>query len=94
MKTKKQSRLPKPKETVSQAAHLLGKRSWNVRLERFGLKALQAKMRKVGKEATGRPLMKRAACLLSCVSTINLWSFLQCILASGKRNNSVCVGWM
>jgi len=55
MKTTKPSRSTKPKETVSQAAHLLGKRSWKVRLERFGLKALQAKMRKVGKNATGRP---------------------------------------
>jgi hypothetical protein len=55
MKTKKLSRSTKPKETVSQAAHLLGKRSWKVRLERFGLKTLQAKMREVGKNATGRP---------------------------------------
>jgi hypothetical protein len=55
MKTKKRSRSTKPRETVSQAAQLLGKKSWEVRLERFGLKALQAKMRKVGKEATGRP---------------------------------------
>jgi hypothetical protein len=55
MKTKKQSISTKLKETVSQAAHLLGKRSWKVRLERFGLKTLQEKMRKVGKKATGRP---------------------------------------
>jgi hypothetical protein len=55
MKTKKLSRPTKPKETVSQAARMLGKRSWKVRLERFGLKALQEKMRKVGKNATGRP---------------------------------------
>jgi hypothetical protein len=55
MKTKKPSRSTKPKEAINQAAHLLGKRSWKVRLERFGLKALQEKMRKVGKEATGRP---------------------------------------
>ena len=55
MKTSKDSSSTKPKETVSQAAHLLGKRSWKVRLERFGLKTLQQKMRKVGKNATGRP---------------------------------------
>jgi hypothetical protein len=55
MKTKKPSRSTKPQETVSQAAHLLGKKSWKVRLERFGLKALQEKMREVGKNGTGRP---------------------------------------
>jgi hypothetical protein len=57
MKTKKPSQSTKPRKTVSQAAHLLGKRSWKVRLERFGLKALQQKMREVGKNATGRPRM-------------------------------------
>jgi hypothetical protein len=55
MKTRKDSSSTKPKETVSQAAHLLGKRSWKLRLERFGLKTLQEKMREVGKNATGRP---------------------------------------
>jgi hypothetical protein len=55
MKTENPFRSTKPKEIVSQAAKMLGKRSWKVRLERFGLKTLQEKMRKVGRKATGRP---------------------------------------
>ena len=40
---------------VSEAASLLGKRSWKARLKRFGLKRLQEIAAKMGRNSKGRP---------------------------------------
>jgi hypothetical protein len=40
---------------VSQIASLMGKRSWKARVKKYGLKALQQRMRKIGQQAKGRP---------------------------------------
>ena len=42
-------------DSISEVASLMGKRSWKARVRKFGLKKLQEHMRKVGKQATGRP---------------------------------------
>jgi hypothetical protein len=43
------------RDSISKIASLMGKRSWKARVGKFGLKKLQEHMRKVGKQATGRP---------------------------------------
>jgi hypothetical protein len=40
---------------TSEAASLLGKRSWKARLKKYGREALQARMKKIGQTAPGRP---------------------------------------
>ena len=40
---------------ISEAASLMGKRSWKARLERFGLKRLQEIAAKMGRNSKGRP---------------------------------------
>ena len=40
---------------ISEAASLLGKRSWKARLKRFGLKRLQEIAAKMGRNSKGRP---------------------------------------
>ena len=42
-------------DSISKIASIMGKRSWKARVRKFGLKKLQEHMRKVGKQATGRP---------------------------------------
>lgn len=48
---------PRDKEQVSQAASLLGKRSWKARLKRYGVRKLKQKLSAAGKAAkhSGRP---------------------------------------
>ena len=43
------------RDSISKIASIMGKRSWKARVKKFGLKKLQEHMRKVGKQATGRP---------------------------------------
>ena len=40
---------------ISEAASLLGKRSWKVRVERFGIERLRQNAAKMGKQSKGRP---------------------------------------
>ena len=40
---------------ITEAASLLGKRSWKARLERFGLKRLQEMAAEMGRKYGGRP---------------------------------------
>jgi len=40
---------------ASEAASLLGKRSWKARVQKYGLKAMKEIFSKAGKKATGRP---------------------------------------
>jgi hypothetical protein len=40
---------------ISEAASLLGKRSWKARLKRFGLKRLQEMAAEMGRKYGGRP---------------------------------------
>ena len=49
--------MPKPKKGVSEAAKLLGKRSWKARLKRYGIRKLKQKLSAAGKAAkrSGRP---------------------------------------
>jgi hypothetical protein len=42
-------------DAISKVASLMGKRGWEARKKKYGLKALQEHMREVGKKATGRP---------------------------------------
>ena len=43
------------KEEISNIASLMGKRGWKARIKKYGFKALQDRMRKIGKRSTGRP---------------------------------------
>ena len=43
------------KSKASEAASLLGKRSWKARVEKFGLEGMKEIFSKAGKKATGRP---------------------------------------
>ena len=40
---------------ISEAASLMGKRSWKARLKRFGLKRLQEMAAEIGRKYGGRP---------------------------------------
>jgi hypothetical protein len=53
----RQSASDKDKKEVNQAAKLLGKRSWQARLKRYGVKKLKQKLSEAGKAAkrSGRP---------------------------------------
>jgi hypothetical protein len=42
-------------DTISRVASLMGKRGWKARVEKYGKKALQERMREIGRRATGRP---------------------------------------
>lgn len=48
---------PRDEDQVSQAASLMGKRSWKARLKRYGVKKLKQKLSAAGKAAkrSGRP---------------------------------------
>ena len=55
-------RQPEAEDDLSQAATLLGKRSWQARLKRYGARKLKAKLSAAGKAAarmgvSGRPRM-------------------------------------
>ena len=43
------------KSKTSEAASLLGKRSWKARVQKFGLEGMKAIFSEAGKKATGRP---------------------------------------
>ena len=43
------------RQQTSEAASLLGKRSWTARVKRFGLKRLQEMAAKMGRNSKGRP---------------------------------------
>jgi hypothetical protein len=48
---------PRDEDQVSQAARLMGKRSWKARLKRYGIRKLKQKLSAAGKAAkgSGRP---------------------------------------
>jgi len=48
-------RTTRRKAQISEAASLLGKRSWKVRVERFGIERLRQNAAKMGKQSEGRP---------------------------------------
>jgi hypothetical protein len=39
---------------ISEVASLMGKRGWKARVKKYGMKALQERMRKIGRESGGR----------------------------------------
>jgi len=39
---------------ISEVASLMGKRGWKARVKKYGLKNLQERMRKIGRESGGR----------------------------------------
>jgi hypothetical protein len=41
-------------DTISKVASLMGKRGWKARVKKYGLKKLQERMRKIGRESGGR----------------------------------------
>lgn len=43
------------KSKASEAASLLGKRSWKARVQKYGLEAMKEIFSEAGKKATGRP---------------------------------------
>jgi hypothetical protein len=42
-------------DAISKVASLMGKRGWKARVKKHGLKKLQERMRKIGRESGGRP---------------------------------------
>jgi hypothetical protein len=42
-------------ETFSKVASLMGKRGWKARVKKYGKKALQERMREIGRKSGGRP---------------------------------------
>jgi hypothetical protein len=47
----------KPSKATSKAASLMGQRSWQSRLKKYGLKKLRAMLGAAGKKSPGRPRM-------------------------------------
>jgi hypothetical protein len=42
-------------DEIRRVASLMGKRGWKARVKKYGLKALKDRMRKIGRNAPGRP---------------------------------------